>query len=187
MCARLIARYAPRLVVALGDSFHAQDGPARIAELDCVTYGPCSADATGSGSPAIMIRSPAPELAEALLRRRRAAIIFRHAPAQSGSDGEIAGHLHPLARVAQRGRTTSRRCFASAGRRLVMPAFGAYTGGLNMRDRAFAEVFATRSSAHMLGRRAVLSDRRPPLPARHTLSASSPRKRAYALLPIGGG
>jgi metallophosphoesterase superfamily enzyme len=46
----------------------------------------------------------------------------------------------------------SRRCFASDNRRLVMPAFGAYTGGLNVRDRAFASVFGTLSfTAHMLG------------------------------------
>jgi metallophosphoesterase superfamily enzyme len=46
----------------------------------------------------------------------------------------------------------SRRCFASDGRRLVMPAFGAYAGGLNVRHRAFAEIFATLAfTAHMLG------------------------------------
>ena len=46
----------------------------------------------------------------------------------------------------------SRRCFASDGRRLVMPAFGAYTGGLNVRDRAFAALFGTLAfTAHMLG------------------------------------
>ena len=81
-------------------------------------------------------------------------VVFRHAPRSSASDGEIAGHLHPVARVAQRGRTTSRRCFAADGRRLVMPAFGAYTGGLNVRDRAFADVFGTLAfTAHMLGER----------------------------------
>ena len=53
-----------------------------------------------------------------------------------------------------RGRTVSRRCFASDGARLVMPAFGAYAGGLNVRDRAFAEVFGTLAfTAHMLGER----------------------------------
>ena len=46
----------------------------------------------------------------------------------------------------------SRRCFASDGARLVMPAFGAYAGGLNVRDRAFADVFGTLAfTAHMLG------------------------------------
>jgi metallophosphoesterase superfamily enzyme len=69
-------------------------------------------------------------------------------------DGEIVGHLHPLARVAQRGRAVSRRCFAGNGRRLVMPAFGAYAGGLNVRDRAIVALFGALSfTAHMLGER----------------------------------
>ena len=64
-----------------------------------------------------------------------------------------AGYAHAaVARVAQRGRAVSRRCFATDGKALVMPAFGAYTGGLNIRDRAFAAVFgAHKFTAHMLG------------------------------------
>jgi len=70
----------------------------------------------------------------------------------TGLDGEIAGHLPPVARVTQRGRTVSRRCFALNGKRAVMPAFGAYAGGLNVRHRAFAELFGTLAfTAHMLG------------------------------------
>jgi metallophosphoesterase superfamily enzyme len=71
-------------------------------------------------------------------------------------DGEIAGHLHPLARVARRGRAVSRRCFASDGKRLVMPAFGAYAGGLNLKDEAFGFLFGeTDRFAHILGRSQV--------------------------------
>ena len=66
--------------------------------------------------------------------------------------GEIAGHLHPVARVNARGRTVSRRCFAGDGARVVMPAFGTYAGGLNVRARAFAHLFGTLGfTAHMLG------------------------------------
>src|SRR5947208_687626 len=80
------------------------------------------------------------------------ALTFRHKPSPDAPGGEIAGHLHPVARVAQRGRAVSRRCFATDGKALVMPAFGAYTGGLNVRDRAFAAVFGARKfTAHMLG------------------------------------
>ena len=80
------------------------------------------------------------------------ALTFRHEPSRDAPDGEIAGHLHPVARVAQRGRAVSRRCFASDGKALVMPAFGAYTGGLNVRDRAFADVFGSLAfTAHLLG------------------------------------
>ena len=77
-------------------------------------------------------------------------IAFRHEP--TGAAGEIAGHLHPKARVSRRGRSTERRCFACDGERAVMPAFGAYTGGLNIRDAAFAKLFrATALMAHVLG------------------------------------
>ena len=60
----------------------------------------------------------------------------------------------------------SRRCFASDCTRLVMPAFGAYAGGLNVRDRAFADVFGTLAfTAHMLGERRYLFARGRALPA----------------------
>ena len=151
--ARLITRYAPRLVVALGDSFHDREGPARIAESDLVTlralqrgrdwiwiagnHDPEPAAGIGGSFAATIACDP---------------IVFRHEPQMHPCEGEIAGHLHPVARVSQRGRTTSRRCFAADGRRLVMPAFGAYAGGLNVRDAAFADVFGTLSfTAHMLG------------------------------------
>src|SRR5262249_34838280 len=80
------------------------------------------------------------------------ALVFRHHPMSGAPEGEIAGHLHPVARVVQRGRSVSRRCFASDDNRVVMPAFGAYAGGLNVRDRAFADVFPTLGFVtHMLG------------------------------------
>jgi uncharacterized protein len=77
-------------------------------------------------------------------------IAFRHEP--TGAAGEIAGHLHPKARVSTRGRSMERRCFACDGERAVMPAFGAYTGGLSIRDAAFAKIFQTLDfMAHVLG------------------------------------
>jgi DNA ligase-associated metallophosphoesterase len=153
--ARLIAHYAPRLVVALGDSFHDQGGPARIADTDRAALRTLQRGRewiwiAGNHDP-----EPAADIGGSFCELLACdPLVFRHAPQASASDGEIAGHLHPIARVQQRGRTTSRRCFAGDGRRLVMPAFGAYTGGLNVRDRAFADVFGTLSfTAHLLGER----------------------------------
>jgi hypothetical protein len=77
-------------------------------------------------------------------------ITFRHEP--TGAGGEIAGHLHPKARVSARGRSMERRCFACDGERAVMPAFGAYAGGLSIRDAAFAKIFPSDGFvAHLLG------------------------------------
>ena len=149
----LIARYAPRTVVALGDSFHDNGGPARVSADDRAMLA-----AFQRGCDWIWIagnHDPEPvdglggEFAETLAI---GALVFRHTPTCDAPDGEIAGHLHPVARVNGRGRTLSRRCFATDGQRMVMPAFGAYAGGLNVRDRAFAELFGPRKfTAHVLG------------------------------------
>jgi uncharacterized protein len=153
--ARLIERYAPRLVIALGDSFHDGGGPFRMAGSDRAAlkvlqrgrdwlwiagnHDPDPADDIGGGFADVLALG---------------ALTFRHEPSPDPCDGEIAGHLHPVARVAQRGRAVSRRCFAADGKRLVMPAFGAYAGGLNVRDRAITILFGPRAfTAHMLGER----------------------------------
>ena len=151
--ARLIARYAPRVVVALGDNFHDGDGPQRLSANDRVTL-----TALQRGREWIWIAGnhdpdPAEGIGGTFIETLPIGpLTFRHKPSSDAPDGEIAGHLHPVARVVQRGRAVSRRCFATDGKALVMPAFGAYTGGLNIRDRAFAAVFGARKyRAHMLG------------------------------------
>ena len=150
--AAVIARHAPRVVVALGDSFHDGDGAARLADADRAALA-----ALQRGRDWIWVtgnhdRAPAPGIGGAFARELVIGpLVFRHEPA-ADETGEIAGHLHPVARVAVRGGTLRRRCFAADGARLVMPAFGAYAGGLNVRDAAFADLFgARRFTAHLLG------------------------------------
>ncbi|MGZ5827447.1 MAG: ligase-associated DNA damage response endonuclease PdeM [Xanthobacteraceae bacterium] len=152
---RLIARYAPRTVIALGDSFHDGGGPARLAGPDrdalkalqagrdwiwiAGNHDPDPSDEVGGTHAKSLALGP---------------IMFRHEP--TGHTGEIAGHLHPSARIYWRGRSVIRRCFAADSNCMVMPAFGAYTGGLSIRDRAFAAVFRAREfTAHVLGDRRV--------------------------------
>jgi hypothetical protein len=149
--ARLTARYAPQCVVGLGDSFHDGGGPARLSSEDrenlrglqrgrdwiwiAGNHDPEPADNIGGAFHDVLTIG---------------GLTFRHLP--TGAAGEIAGHLHPVARVAHRGRAVSRRCFAADKTRMVMPAFGAFTGGLNVRDAAFADLFGTFAfTAHMLG------------------------------------
>jgi len=149
--AGVIARFAPRAVIALDDSFHDKKGSARIASADrsalvelqrgrdwiwiAGNHDPVPAAGIGGSFGAALAIG---------------ALVFRHEP--TGAKGEIAGHLHPVARVGGRGHMVSRRCFASDGTRLIMPAFGAFAGGLNVRHRAFADVFGTSAfTAHLLG------------------------------------
>ena len=149
----LVARYAPKFVVALGDSFHDGEGPQRVSDDDRAMLGSLQRGRdwiwiAGNHDP-----DPVKNLGGISARTLAiGALTFRHEPAAGATEGEIAGHLHPLARVATRGRTVSRRCFAADATRVVMPAFGAYTGGLNVRNRAFAAVFETLTfTAHVLG------------------------------------
>ncbi len=149
--AAAIARYNPRRVMALGDSFHDRDAHTRLASTDRGAI-----DALQAGRDWIWIagnHDPAlpPDLGGAVLDELRLGpIVFRHEP--TGARGEIAGHLHPKARVPTRGHSVERRCFACDGERVVMPAFGAYAGGLSIRDRAFAAIFRSLEfTAHVLG------------------------------------
>ena len=152
---RAIAQHAPRLVIALGDSFHDGGGPARVmphdrAALAALQRGRDWVWIAGNHDP-----EPAQGIGGAFARSVSIGPLdFRHEPTAGPADGEIAGHLHPSARVTQRGRAVIRKCFAADGRRLIMPAFGAYAGGLNIRDRAFTQVFGTRAfTAHLIGER----------------------------------
>jgi DNA ligase-associated metallophosphoesterase len=155
--ARMVARYAPRTVIALGDSFHDGDGPARLAEQDRTALSGLQRGRqwiwiTGNHDP-----DPSDEVGGSYAQMLSVGpLTFRHIP--EGADGEIAGHLHPSARISVRGRSIVRRCFAADADRFVMPAFGAYTGGLSIRDRAFAAVFgAFDFTAHMLGQRRIFA------------------------------
>jgi DNA ligase-associated metallophosphoesterase len=152
---RVIARHAPRLVIALGDSFHDGGGPARLmpddrGALAGLQRGRDWVWIAGNHDP-----DPAQHVGGVFAKSLSLGpLTFRHEPTEGGADGEIAGHLHPAACVSQRGRAVTRKCFVSDGHRMVMPAFGAYTGGLNIRNRAFAKVFGARAfTAHLIGER----------------------------------
>ena len=150
-----IARHNPRTVIALGDSFHDRDAHQRLGGADSETLSALQARRdwiwiAGNHDPALP-REIGGMVADEV---RMGPLTFRHEP--TGAQGEIAGHLHPKARVLNRGRSVERRCFASDGLRAVMPSFGAYTGGLSIRDAAFKTIFQTLGfTAHLLGDRQV--------------------------------
>jgi hypothetical protein len=152
---RVIARHAPQHVIALGDSFHDGGGPARVMPQDRATLAGLQRRRdwvwiAGNHDP-----DPAQDVGGVFARTiSLGPLTFRHEPTEDLADGEIAGHLHPSARVVQRGRSVTRKCFVANDHRMIMPAFGAYTGGLNIRDRAFLAVFgALAFTAHLIGER----------------------------------
>ena len=58
-------------------------------------------------------------------------IILRHEAAREDSRPEMSGHYHPKFRLSLRGRSVSRRCFVASATKLILPAYGAFTGGLD--------------------------------------------------------
>jgi DNA ligase-associated metallophosphoesterase len=151
--AQAVSHHQPKTVVALGDNFHDGEGASRMADTDRAMLRGLQKGRdwiwiTGNHDP-----EPMPGIGGAFAATLALGpLLFRHELNRDSADGEIAGHLHPMACVAQRGRAVRRRCFAADGKRLVMPAFGSYAGGLNIRDRAFAGLFDRAALvAHMLG------------------------------------
>jgi hypothetical protein len=147
-----IARHDPARVVALGDSFHDARGPERMepgdrAMIAALQEGRDWVWIAGNHDAAVQ-DGVGGRYAEALTL---GGLVLRHEPGAPPAPGEIAGHLHPCGKVAMRGRAVRRRCFVTDGQRLIMPAFGAYAGGLNVRDKAFDAAFPKGFTAYLLG------------------------------------
>ncbi|MFN3910620.1 ligase-associated DNA damage response endonuclease PdeM [Hyphomonas sp.] len=147
---RLCAALAPATVISLGDSFHDRRSESRLpapyaARIRALTAAQDWVWVEGNHDP----DPPADLGGRAAKVLRLGPLVFRHEP--EGEAGEVAGHLHPVAKVAGRGRSVRRRCFASDGARLVMPAMGAFAGGLNVLNPAFSTVFPEGCMAFVVG------------------------------------
>ncbi len=147
-----VAALRPEIVVFLGDSFHDRGAEARLgsddhATLSGVACGRRLVWVTGNHDPDAPAGLPG-EVAETI---RLGRLTLVHEPLPGAAPGEIAGHLHPCARVRARGASVRRRCFVTDGARMILPAFGALTGGLNIRDVAYRGLFRPRPLAAVLG------------------------------------
>ena len=143
-----IAALDPARVVLLGDSFHDTRAIGRMApdaardwiwlegNHDRLALGEDLTGLTGTVVEALSL----------------GALRLVHEPQPGDQPGEVAGHLHPAARVAAHGRGVRRPCFVTDGVRVVLPAFGAFTGGLDVRNPAIAGLFTERPMAAALGR-----------------------------------
>ncbi|MFN3932549.1 MAG: ligase-associated DNA damage response endonuclease PdeM [Brevundimonas sp.] len=146
----------PAAVVLLGDSFHDTKSVGRMApddraRLDRLATGRDWVWLEGNHDIAALA-DPVQTLPGAVVETLSlGALRLIHEPQPGVRPGEIAGHLHPAARVAAHGRGVRRPAFVTDGRRAVLPAFGAFTGGLDVRDPAIAGLFADPPMAAALG------------------------------------
>jgi hypothetical protein len=156
MLSALIDSLKPTTVVCLGDSFHDREAVERLlkqerAEIESLTRRARFVWIAGNHDP-----GPPPQgwgvVAEEIAD---GPLVFRHEARFGLPDGEISGHFHPVAALTVRGRGIRRRCFLTDGRRVILPAFGAYAGGLNALDPAIAQLFADDYDALVVGRDAV--------------------------------
>ena len=151
-----IGRYRPERVICLGDSFHDDGAAKRLAREDRGRLSRLAAGRdwiwiAGNHDPS----PPADWVGRAATEITLGALTFRHQADEGRAPGEVSGHYHPKASVRTRARRISGRCFVTDGRRLVLPAFGAYTGGLEVLDPALAGLFPRGFTIHLLGRNGV--------------------------------
>lgn len=154
----LAARLKPVRLIALGDSFHDRAAETRMDEVDAdaliaLTQSTDWIWITGNHDPVLPRRFGGAVHEELNL----GPLTFRHEPQAAPATGEIAGHLHPVAAVRVRGRRLRRRCVMSDGARAILPAFGAYAGGLNVLDEAYHTLMPrTGFHAWMMGAHTVV-------------------------------
>lgn len=138
-----LRRWKPRRVLCLGDSFHDRAADGRLGDDErtrltrlCAerewywiagNHDPDPPEGVGGATAAEMIED---------------GVTFRHRASAAPPDFldglEVSGHWHPAAVARTRAGRVRARCFLIGGRRLILPAFGAYTGGLNVLDPAMA-------------------------------------------------
>ncbi len=152
---RLVDRFDPRALWCLGDNFHDGGGPARLPRHGRDLIEKLAARVTfnwivGNHDPALSDAFGGTVHAEGRLGNAA----LRHIARRDASGPELSGHFHPKLRLTLRGRRVARPCFVRAGDKLILPAFGSLTGGMDAFDPAI-EMVAGRISEAM-----IVTDRR---------------------------
>jgi DNA ligase-associated metallophosphoesterase len=155
--ALLLRRWKPHIVVALGDSFHDTEGSGRlprdeVARLASITTAVHFVWVQGNHDPS----PPEGVGGEWVESFATGALTFRH-EAIVRATGEISGHFHPKATIPARAGNVTRACFVTDAHRVLLPAFGAYTGGLDVRAPAIARLFPRGGRAFLLGKDRLFS------------------------------
>lgn len=156
---RLVRLYRPAKVIALGDSFHDRDAANRLAREDRARIEAMAREAQFiwiAGNHDVR-PTGLPGVATAVYRE--GPFTFRHEalPSLGPREIEISGHFHPKASIDARAKRVSRPCFVADGSRLMLPAFGAYAGGLDVRDPAIARLFPRGLRVFLLGQDQLFS------------------------------
>jgi uncharacterized protein len=152
----LAAATSAREIWCLGDSFHDRDGcerlPGRAREmLRALTAATRWTWITGNhdaGLSTALKIGFADHCGGVLAEEAEVdGLVLRHEADPSETRPELSGHFHPKLRVTLKGRQVARRCFIASATKLILPAFGALTGGLDATSPAIARALGSRGEA----------------------------------------
>ena len=153
-----IERWKPEILITLGDSFHDRGAVGRA----CSETVEALSLAVKSVRDWVWIcgnHDPSPvgpwggQVAESLAI---GSLLFRHQAEIGAAPGEVSGHFHPKARVSLGPRSISGGCFLFDRTKLILPAFGAFTGGLDIGDPAIKTLFPDGFQAYLTARGKIL-------------------------------
>jgi len=144
----LAAATAAEEIWCLGDSFHDRDGCDRLPEraramLTALTATTRWTWIVGNHDPALSDPCGGAIADEAVID----GLVLRHEADPTEARPELSGHFHPKLRISHRGRQVSRRCFIATETKLILPAFGALTGGLDARHPEIVRAVGARAEA----------------------------------------
>lgn len=150
----LVERHRPATLLCLGDSFHDVEGPKRLDEADRALLSILAAATEllwveGNHDPGTLPRG----LGRLVDELHLGPLLFRHQALAAFGGGEVSGHYHPKASVHGGLRRFTGRCFVTDGRRLILPAFGQLTGGLDVGHAAYRPLFPQGFEVVLLGQR----------------------------------
>lgn len=156
---RLVRLYRPAKVIALGDSFHDPQAHTRLAKEDRAKIEAMAREASFIWIAGNHDKTVTGMPGTALPLYREGPFTFRHeaTPVLGIRELEISGHYHPKASIDARAKRVSRPCFVTDSSRLILPAFGAYAGGLDVRDPAIARLFPRGLRVFLLGQDQLFS------------------------------
>ena len=146
--AALRAATDAREIWCLGDSFHDKAGCARLpadarAALTALTAAVRWRWITGNHDAGLVDHCGGEVIAEAEID----GLVLRHEADARETRPELSGHFHPKLRLSLRGRRVARRCFVASGSKLILPAFGALTGGMDADDPAIVRIVGRAAQA----------------------------------------
>ncbi|MHA6723382.1 ligase-associated DNA damage response endonuclease PdeM [Sphingomonas sp. RS2018] len=147
----LVERCAPEEIWCLGDSFHDSKGCERLPEraqamLRALTSATRWTWITGNHDAQMVDHCGGEIVEEAVVD----GIVLRHEAEPGDPRPELSGHFHPKLRVRVRGRQIARRCFVATPRKLILPAFGSLTGGLDAHHPEIVRAVGGRDVARAL-------------------------------------